>query len=68
MFIQTNYFKCVVLVTINFNDFYIFINPTILLVGLWWFFFKTNTVLVKTATKNITNFSIIKINSNVVFV
>lgn len=52
------------LVSLCFNDFYFFVNTTLLLVGLWVFFFKLNTNTAKISSKNSSNISITKISSN----
>lgn len=56
------------LVSLNFNDFYFLLNPILLITFLWVFFFKINTILQKTTSENHLNISTIKINSNGTFV
>ncbi len=63
--IYTNYFSF--LVSLNFNDFYFFLNTLLLLFGLWLFFFKLNSNLIKITPQNSTNTNPIKTNSNNTF-
>lgn len=51
-----------------FNDFYFFLSPTILLVFLWFFFFKLNNNYQKITNKNTLPCNLLKINSNTTFV
>jgi len=57
------------LVSLNFNDFYFFLSPILLLIGLWLCFFKLNTNSInQNNSKNLSNVNIIKLNSNNTFV
>jgi hypothetical protein len=60
-----NYF--ILLVSLNFNDFYFFLNTLLLLSGLWLFFFKLNTNFLKITLKNSSDINPIKVNSNSAF-
>ncbi len=56
------------MVTLAFNDFYLFLNPLLLLTFLWFFFFKLNSNLQKITNKNIISCSFLKTNPNTTFV
>ena len=64
-FIHKSYFS--ILVSLTFNDFYFFLNTSLLILFLWVFFFKLNTNLQK-ITNNTTAVGILKINPNTTFV
>lgn len=56
------------MVSLNFNDFYFFLSPLLLITGIWFFFFRLNTSLVRVNTKDTTNITPNKINSNNSFI
>lgn len=56
------------LVSLNFNDFYLLLNPLLLVSFLWFFFFKLNTIIIKSTQNNILYLDTLKINSNSTFV
>ena len=57
------------MVSLNFNDFYFFLSPVLLLTGLWLCFFKLNTNSTnQNNNKNVLNINVLKINSNNTFV
>ncbi len=55
------------MVSLSFNDFYFFLNPVILISGLWLFFFKVNNNSVKLTNENFSNVEVLKVNSNITF-
>ncbi len=65
LYLYTNY--SIFLVSLNFNDFYCFLNTFVLLFGLWLFFFKLNTSFLKITSKNSTNINPIKLSNNSTF-
>ena len=57
------------MVSLNFNDFYFFLSPVLLLTGLWLCFFKLNTNSTnQNNNKSISNINVLKLNSNSTFV
>lgn len=56
------------MVSLYFNDFYFFLNTILLFFVLWLFFFKININLTKITSKNNSNISTLKVNSNTSFV
>ena len=56
------------LASLNFNDFFFFINPCVLLTFLWVYFFKINSNTVRVGSGDTTNVSVIKTNPNPTFV
>lgn len=54
--------------TLVFNDFYFFLNPVVLLVFLWFFFFKLNTNHLKITNSSSTQCNVLKTNPNITFV
>ena len=56
------------MVSLNFNDFYFLLNPILLLLFLWVFFFKINTTLQKTTPDSSLGLNNLKVNSNGVFI
>ena len=56
------------MVSLNFNDFFFFINPILFISFLWILFFKLNTSIIKVNQNNVLNTTIIKVNPNSTFV
>jgi NADH:ubiquinone oxidoreductase subunit 2 (subunit N) len=61
-----NYF--INLALLSFNDFYFFLNTLLLVFGLWLFFFRLNSNMLKITSSNGTNINNIKVNSNSAFI
>jgi hypothetical protein len=55
------------LTTLIFSDFYIILNPILLLISVWFFFLKVNTTSTK-CSNNVTALSVIKIVPNSSFI
>ena len=56
------------MVSLNFNDFYFFLNPILSLVVMWLFFFKINSNFYNIRTEFYTNINVIKTTSNKPFI
>lgn len=51
------------MVLFNYNDYFFFLNPTLLVFYLWLFFFKVNSTLQKVTHSNSNKINSIKVNS-----
>lgn len=52
------------MVSLNFNDFFFILNPTLSILCLWFLFFKLNSTTVKVNQSGVLDTMIIKINPN----